>query len=632
MTDVGTLGRTAWRAFNTDGVPSSGEHNPYKPDIHAFVDAVEAQKASVVDTLAGLKGLTSRPGAVLVKGKTAPGDGWGGVFYWHANSTVTADDALAVQCTSGAPGRYRRYFDGVYNVVWFGAKNDLSQDSRPAIQAAIDAATLGPAFDGLLGGVVFFPPGFYAVNTASQPIKITKGIKILGSGMGGSDGFANSGGTVIRNTSAAGDLFVVEAADGCQFEDVAIDAIGVTKLGDTAAIRVHGAGGVGTVNFRTRLTNYRIIGFYDALVVDGAGHIQSVGHHIQDYTHVGVNMINTGNIDGGSDHLIGGTIQDLNVGTSLACVRYEKGGDFHLVGGKYIGGQHGFLMQLTDGPTGTVTIDGGYSFEEHSVYAIDIQQSVPGKNFANVVIGDGQFSQIEVNPAGTIRIGSGTGDPAEPASWVKLITMSGFVINNYHNQAVYAIDVQDGNGVVLDNIVLNGGNKANPKGINVAGNAESLGNVKIGQSISFIQMAGEHYSASTYKFIAPMAAPAFSSGSDTVAAGATAYLGLGVASALEKDARFYPTRKAKALRLRCAAADAPGVGESFTYTLRVGGVDTALTCTTTGSNTDSEDAVHLAPLPSPVGANTAARYSLKVVASGGAAVCTHRATVEFVGD
>ena len=47
MTDVGTLGRAAWRLWNMDGVPSSGAHQPLKADILAFVEALDASLASL---------------------------------------------------------------------------------------------------------------------------------------------------------------------------------------------------------------------------------------------------------------------------------------------------------------------------------------------------------------------------------------------------------------------------------------------------------------------------------------------------------------------------------------------------------------------------------------------------------
>lgn len=48
MTDIRTLGRTAWRDYATDGSPSSGAHQPLKSEILAFVDAVENIAAAPV--------------------------------------------------------------------------------------------------------------------------------------------------------------------------------------------------------------------------------------------------------------------------------------------------------------------------------------------------------------------------------------------------------------------------------------------------------------------------------------------------------------------------------------------------------------------------------------------------------
>ncbi len=86
------------------------------------LSAVGLSPAATVATLAALKALTNRPESVLVKGKTAIGDGWGGVFVWVSGSSTTADDALVVQCTSGAAGRYKRMWDEITGYAeWFSA-------------------------------------------------------------------------------------------------------------------------------------------------------------------------------------------------------------------------------------------------------------------------------------------------------------------------------------------------------------------------------------------------------------------------------------------------------------------------------------------------------------------------------
>lgn len=43
MGDISTKGRTAWRLYQTDGVPASGANHPDKNEIFQFVDAIEAE-------------------------------------------------------------------------------------------------------------------------------------------------------------------------------------------------------------------------------------------------------------------------------------------------------------------------------------------------------------------------------------------------------------------------------------------------------------------------------------------------------------------------------------------------------------------------------------------------------------
>jgi hypothetical protein len=121
--------------------------------------SVTAPLLNALDTLAALKALTTRPESVLVKGKTTANDGWGGVFAWVAGDTTTADDALVVQPTSGAAGRYKRLYDGGMDVRWFGVLNDGTAQTADAINAAITASAAGK-------GIVRFPAGTYLVTTS----------------------------------------------------------------------------------------------------------------------------------------------------------------------------------------------------------------------------------------------------------------------------------------------------------------------------------------------------------------------------------------------------------------------------------------------------------------------------------
>lgn len=62
MTDVRTLGRTAWRLYETDGLPSSGPHQPLKSEILSFVDEVDLRAG-------GTGGLAAQAAADASHGK-----------------------------------------------------------------------------------------------------------------------------------------------------------------------------------------------------------------------------------------------------------------------------------------------------------------------------------------------------------------------------------------------------------------------------------------------------------------------------------------------------------------------------------------------------------------------------------
>lgn len=70
------------------------------------------QKAQVVDTLADFRALTSAPDAVLIKGKDAAVDGWGGVFVRVAGSVAPDDEALVLRRTAGGDS-YKRLLNAV---------------------------------------------------------------------------------------------------------------------------------------------------------------------------------------------------------------------------------------------------------------------------------------------------------------------------------------------------------------------------------------------------------------------------------------------------------------------------------------------------------------------------------------
>jgi len=69
MSTLGDLGRAAWRLFVTDGVPSSGAHEPQKSDILAFVEELESRLDPLTmseTTVANLPAAASNAGAVIM--------------------------------------------------------------------------------------------------------------------------------------------------------------------------------------------------------------------------------------------------------------------------------------------------------------------------------------------------------------------------------------------------------------------------------------------------------------------------------------------------------------------------------------------------------------------------------------
>lgn len=504
----------------------------------------------------------------------------------------------------------------IVSVKDFGATGDGSTDDTAAIQAAIDVAVAGG------GGIVLFPPGFYKTTSA---LTITKGVVLQGSGIGLGTGTGNSGGTVIRSGAAAGDVITISSAQSCTLLDFTIDCPSFTKASGTAGVRVQGEGGSGNTNNRTRLQNVRISNMYDAIVWDAASNLVMHGCHVQDFLNIGVYSKQTGATDSGHNTIDSCVIWDLNVGTSQASVRYDKGGDIRIVNNKMLGSTYGVRVVLDDGETGTMLVTGN-SFEEQLTNNIRIAQGTTGKNFGNLVVVGNQFSFVAPSsPQSNIAIVAGTAGGGAP-TWIKNISIVGNVFNNAHNIATATISVQDGTGVTVAANALNANSSSNPIGIDVGGSVVSA---KVTGNSVVNYTAGNEYATSTTAFKTPTAILNFSTGAGTVANNLTRYLGLADAVSSEGDALFYIPYKCLALNLMTTAGAAPGGSDTFTYTLRVNGSDTTLTSQASASTSDSQDRTHVVAIPSPAGPSTAARVSMKLVTSATAATTNHRVSVQI---
>lgn len=162
---------------------------------------------------------------IVASGRDAFGDGGGGLIVFDESSSATPDDATVWQ-VGGLPGRWERVTDGKhYNVLWYGARTDLTPASSAllqtanvtAFQACIDACVAAGA------GVVVVPAGRYVINACIHLAKVTSGLCSLtfrgdGYAYAGESGF---GGTSIIATHSNQPAVNVQGARGVIVEGFA---------------------------------------------------------------------------------------------------------------------------------------------------------------------------------------------------------------------------------------------------------------------------------------------------------------------------------------------------------------------------------------------------------------------------
>lgn len=177
-------------------------------DQAAVVRSAASRRARVnfarLANIAAMTALTemSDNDTVEVLGYTTEGDGGGGTFYWDAASTATANSGTIFAADAGGTGRWIRVYSGHVNVRWFGAVADGATNDASAVQAAIDALTLG--------GAIFFPSGVYYLNTA---ITLGGNITFLGE-----NGSVLNAGTSLTTAMAAGTSLSNVAVKSLKFE------------------------------------------------------------------------------------------------------------------------------------------------------------------------------------------------------------------------------------------------------------------------------------------------------------------------------------------------------------------------------------------------------------------------------
>jgi|GEM_PF-5274435 len=77
-----------------------------------------------------------------------------GHFAYDPADVSTPDNSGTI-ITSAAGGRFKRLYDGIVNVTWFGAKGDGATDDTESVRSALEAAK---------GKALFFPPGVFRLT------------------------------------------------------------------------------------------------------------------------------------------------------------------------------------------------------------------------------------------------------------------------------------------------------------------------------------------------------------------------------------------------------------------------------------------------------------------------------------
>jgi hypothetical protein len=126
------------------------------PTVAPTDSATNAVASYLSAELAALAGTTDGQ-AVIIKGRSAVGDGGEGVAVWDADSVETADNATVWGSGTGRWIRVRQ--DKLYyHADWFGVIGNGVSDDRDNVQAAIDALPLGATLEFAGRTYVFNPP------------------------------------------------------------------------------------------------------------------------------------------------------------------------------------------------------------------------------------------------------------------------------------------------------------------------------------------------------------------------------------------------------------------------------------------------------------------------------------------
>jgi hypothetical protein len=155
--------------------------------------------AGTVDNIADLKAIPSPIfKSVFVNGYHTPGDGGGGLFHWDSSNDDSDNGGTIIKPDSIPSGRWIRTLSKPLNVLWFGAKPDLTRYTGCAMTAGL------PALNG----------SFVPMDDGTS-VAVGMAVVVWGAGPGGTDlltkvetvganqlTLATDAGTTVTNASA----------------------------------------------------------------------------------------------------------------------------------------------------------------------------------------------------------------------------------------------------------------------------------------------------------------------------------------------------------------------------------------------------------------------------------------------
>jgi hypothetical protein len=638
---------TLWQANVITGVFALTYVNPDYTVALAGFSAVR-----YVATYAALTALTTNAGLAdngiyCTYARTTEEDGGFGFWRYDSASTATANGGTILAINGSGAGRFFRLYEGIVSTKWFGAAGNNTNDDTAEIQAAIDAC------EATGGGTVYLSEGIYKISAA---LTADPGVRFKG------DGATR---TIIRQSDSSANGIVYSPVSlsngGGGVEDLTIEA-GVGW--DAGGFQGTGSSGTGlyvkNMNDAFRCERFNINNFTTGIHDEHNWYAQFAQFQIFYHAGAGIYMPEAASVGAGTTYESGKITNVGFTGTNSSSIGIRE---------RCGGGRFFRNLDVTSQNKGVVvdppaTYQVAYSFYDQVLADSTVSDAwtIDGTDGAVVALeavgcwgaystnGDGLVtrganldgfqwtggrlrengaagwdhqggSNVDVgftHIASNSQVSSLTYAGVEIGAAVSDWSLIGCRVGNYAS----SLGADQGNGVTIASgtstrfrIALNDFNDQGSGKVAISNGSSADRN---GYDILNNLPRGSVGNNRQRHILIPLVS------TGAVAAGSTVYLGVGGSSATEGDVFHLLDEPGIIAEVYLENATAPGAAQTFTYTVRVNGADTAMTGTSSGAssfittiNTNQQ---------SPARRD---RVTVKVVASGGAASSFIRGTLRI---